>query len=110
MDSCYDPIPEIWSDIDTQCQNFEEVAKTIRRQRNKGSRTGNENFGPKWPLERGSDLRTFFNTQKILEICSRETEHVLLENIIQLYFHSISITRIWSITVNPHPRNFQVKV
>ena len=31
-------------------------------------------------LERGSDLRTFFNT-KILEISSPETDHVLLENL-----------------------------
>ena len=31
-------------------------------------------------LERGSDLRTFFNT-KILEISSPETDHLLLENL-----------------------------
>ena len=43
-------------------------------------RAGNDYFGPRWPLERGSDLRTFFNT-KILEISSPETDHVLLENL-----------------------------
>ena len=46
-DFCYDPIPEIWSNIDTQSQNFEEVTKTIQRQRDKGSRAVNDNFCPK---------------------------------------------------------------
>ena len=55
------------SDIDTQSPNFEEVTKTIRRQRDKGSRAGNKNFGPKWPLERSSDLSTFWNTKKYLK-------------------------------------------
>ena len=60
MDFCYGPIPEIrsdidtqstnfFSDIDTQSQNFEEVTTTIRRQKDKGSRAGNDNFCPKWP-------------------------------------------------------------
>ena len=51
------------SDIDTQFQNFEEVTKTMRRQRDKGSRAGNEKFCFKWPLERSSDLSTFLNTK-----------------------------------------------
>ena len=51
-DFCYDPIPEIWSDINTQSHNFEQVTKAIRRQRDKGSRAVNDNFCPKWPLER----------------------------------------------------------
>ena len=58
-DFCYDPIPEIWSDIDTQSQNFEEATKTIRRQMDKRLRAGNEKFCPKWPLGRSSDLSTF---------------------------------------------------
>ena len=58
-----DPIPEIWSDTDTQSQNFEEVTKTIRRQTDKGLRAGNENFCPKWPSERSFDLSTFLNTK-----------------------------------------------
>ena len=58
---------------------IEEVTETIRRQRDKGLRAGNDYFGCKWPLERGSDLRTFFNT-KIREISSPETDQVLLEN------------------------------
>ena len=71
------PIPEYMTDIDTQSK---EGTKTIRRQRDKGLRAGNDYFGSKWPLERGSDLRTFFNT-KILEVSSPETDHVLLENL-----------------------------
>ena len=67
---------------------MEEVTETIRRQRDKGLRAGNEYFGSKWPLERGSDLRTFFNT-KILEISSLET---VARKFIQLYFHSTPIT------------------
>ena len=59
---------------------IEDVTKTIRRQRDKGLRAGNDYFGSKWRLERGSDLRTFFHT-KILEISSPETDHVLLENL-----------------------------
>ena len=59
---------------------IEEGTKTIRRQTDKGLRAGNDYFGSKWPLQRGSDLRTFFNT-KILEISSSETDHVLLENV-----------------------------
>ena len=62
-DFCYDPISKIWSDIDTQSQNFEEVTKTIRHQTDKGSRAGDDNFCPKWPLERSSDLSTFLNTK-----------------------------------------------
>ena len=62
-DFCYDPIPEFLSDIDTQSQNFEEVTKTIRRQKDKESRARNDNFCPKWPLERSSDLSTFLNTK-----------------------------------------------
>ena len=62
-DFCYDSIPEIWSDIDTQSQNFEEVTKTIQRQRDKGLRAGNENFCLKWPLEQSSDLSTFLNAK-----------------------------------------------
>ena len=62
-DFCYDPIPEIWSDIDIQSQNVDEVTKTVRRQRDKGSRAGNDNFCPKWPLEQSSDLSTFLNTK-----------------------------------------------
>ena len=55
------------SDIDTQSQNFEEVTKTLRRQREKGSRVKNENFVLKWPLERSYDLSTFLNTKKYLK-------------------------------------------
>ena len=87
---CYDPIPEIWSgtdtnprilsDNDTQSQNFEEVTKTMLRQRDKRSRAENDNFCPKWPLERSSDLSTFLN-KKIHEICSLETDHMLLEEL-----------------------------
>ena len=62
-DFCYDSIPEFLSDIDTQSQNFEEVTKTIRRQRDKGLRAGNNNFCPKWPLERSSDLSTYLKTK-----------------------------------------------
>ena len=65
------------SHIDTQSLNFEEVTKTIHLQREKGSTAGNENFGPKWPLEQDSDLSTFLDTN-ILEICSPEAEYVLL--------------------------------
>ena len=97
-DFCYDPIPEILSDIDNQSHNICQILilnrrnnKKIRRQRDKGLRAGNEYFGSKSPLERGSDLRTFFNT-KILEISSHETDHVLVEKFIQLYFHSTPIT------------------
>ena len=79
-DFCYDPIPEFLSDIDTQFQNFEEVTKTIRRQRDKGSGSGNDNFCPKRPLERSSDLSMFLNT-KNTEICSPETDHVMLEEL-----------------------------
>ena len=61
------------SDIDTQFQN----STVVCHQDFSGAE--NENFGLKWPLERGSALSTFFNTQKILEICSPKTEHVLLE-------------------------------
>ena len=52
----------------------------MQRQKDKGLRAGNDYFGSKLPLERGSDLRTFFNT-KIPEISSPETDHVLLENL-----------------------------
>ena len=51
------------SDIDTQSQNIEEVTKTIRRQRDKESRAGNDNFCPKWPLEQSSDLSMFLNSK-----------------------------------------------
>ena len=67
------------SNIDTQSQNFEEVTRTIRRQSDKVSRVGNENFCPKWPLERSSDLS--IANKKILEICSPGTDHVLLEGL-----------------------------
>ena len=50
-DLCYDPIPEFLSDIDTQSQNFEEVTKPIRHQRDKGLSAVNDNFCTKWPLE-----------------------------------------------------------
>ena len=86
-DFCYDPIPEIWSDIDTQSQNICQILIPNRRSnknnstsKDKGLRAGSDYFGSKWPLERGSDLRTFFNT-KILEISSPETDHVFLENL-----------------------------
>ena len=42
---------------------FEEATKTFRRQRDKRLKGGKENFDPKWPLERVSDMITFFNTK-----------------------------------------------
>ena len=104
------------SDIDIQSQNFEEVTKTIRRQRDKGSRTGNENFGPTWPMERRSDLSTLYNTKNIylkksahlkLSTCCSKNYPVVLWN---TGYHSTPITRILSITLNPNPRKCQVKV
>ena len=50
--------------MDTQSQKFEEVTKTIRRKRDKGSKAGNDNFCPKLPLERSSNLSTFLSTKK----------------------------------------------
>ena len=83
--------PEYMSAVDTQSQNFEEVTKPIRQQWVKGSTAGNENFGPKWPLERGSDLSKVLNTTNILEICSPETGHLLLEKLSSCTFMQHSL-------------------
>ena len=63
-----DPIPEFLSDIDTPSWNFEEVTKTIRHQRDKELRAGNDNFCPKWPLEGSSDLSTFLNKKYLISV------------------------------------------
>ena len=115
-DFCNDPIPEIRSDIDTESQDVCQILipspriQPLLPPRFEISRAGNEKFGPNWPLGRGSDMSTFFNTQKILGSCAPETEYVLLEKIIQLYFQSTPIARILSVSVNPSSIKFQAKV
>ena len=75
------PKPRIFlSDIDTQSQNFEGVTKTIQCQMDKGSRAGNDNFCPKWPLKRSSDLSTFFEHKKYLKSVHLKVTTCCLEN------------------------------
>ena len=103
------PNPIILSCIDTLSQIFEEVTITIRRQRDKGSRAGNDNFCPMWSLERSSDLSTFFKHKKYLisvhlkltTCCSKNYPVVL-----SLSTHN----QKFEYNRNPSPRKFQMKV
>ena len=44
MDFCYDPIPEFCQILIPNPRILKEVTETIQRQRDKGSRAGNDNF------------------------------------------------------------------
>ena len=112
-DFCYDPIPEIWSDIDTQSQNICQILIPNRRS-NKSKLTskglGIEGWERLFWFQVATGTRFWsedvFQHKNTWNQFTWNWQRVAWK-FIQLYFHSTPITEFW---VTPNPRKFRVKV